>query len=65
MIFFKTIITYLRDKQYRNLLILTLVVLIIGTIYQHFERTGKKAHRMRRFGRHHHDEELDDNSDEN
>lgn len=107
MIFFRTIIAYLKDKQYRNLLLLTGLVLIIGmlayrffegwsyldalyfsiitlttvgygdfspettggkiftivyiiigigiiltfidTLYQHFERTGKKTRRVRRF----------------
>jgi len=123
MFFFRTIITYLRDKQYRNLLLLTFVVLIVGmlgyryfegwtyldslyfsiitlttvgygdfspqtdggkvftilyiivgvgiiltfidTIYQHFERTGKKAHRMRLFGRRPDDREIEDESAEN
>ena len=38
MIFFKTIISFLRDKDYRNLLLTTIILLIVGAFtYQWLE----------------------------
>ncbi|KAF2518595.1 two pore domain potassium channel family protein [Flavobacterium salilacus subsp. salilacus] len=36
MLFFKTILTFLRNKEYRDLLYTTAIVLFIGTIAYHF-----------------------------
>jgi hypothetical protein len=36
MIFFHTLLEFLRDKEYRDLLLTTLVVLCIGTTIYHF-----------------------------
>lgn len=36
MIFFKTIVSFLRDKAYRDLLLTTVVILGIGTIVYHY-----------------------------
>lgn len=36
MIFFKTLIQFLRDKEYRDLLITTLIVIFIGMITYHY-----------------------------
>ncbi len=36
MIFFRTIITFLKDKQYRDLLYTTIIVLGFGTVVYHF-----------------------------
>jgi len=38
MVFFRAIISFLKDKQYRDLLITSLIILFIGTlIYHHLE----------------------------
>ena len=38
MVFFKAIISFLKDKQYRDLLLTSVVILLIGTIsYHHLE----------------------------
>lgn len=36
MIFFKTVLSFLKDKDYRDLLITTLVVLLIGCVAYHY-----------------------------
>ena len=36
MIFFKTVIAFIKDKDYRDLLITTLVVILIGTLGYHY-----------------------------
>lgn len=36
MIFFHTILTFLRDKDYRNLLLTTLLILGIGAVVYHY-----------------------------
>lgn len=36
MILFKTIVSFLKDKNYRNLLYTSIVVLVIGTFTYHF-----------------------------
>lgn len=36
MIFTKTLLSFLKDKQYRDLLITTLVILGIGTVVYHY-----------------------------
>jgi len=36
MIFFSTLIEFLRDKEYRDLLITTILVICVGTIVYHF-----------------------------
>ena len=38
MVFFKAIINFLKDKQYRDLLITSLIILLMGTLsYHHLE----------------------------
>ena len=38
MVFFKAIISFLKDKQYRDLLITSLIILMMGTlVYHHLE----------------------------
>ncbi len=36
MVFFKAIISFLKDKQYRDLLITSLIILLIGTFAYHY-----------------------------
>ncbi len=36
MVFFYTIISFLRDKEYRELLYTTFIILIVGTVVYHF-----------------------------
>ena len=36
MLFFRTIISFLKDREYRNLLITTNIILAIGTTVYHF-----------------------------
>lgn len=36
MIFFRAIINFLRDKQYRDLLITSLIILLVGTFTYHY-----------------------------
>jgi len=36
MIFFETLLEFLRDKEYRDLIITTLLVIIVGMIAYHF-----------------------------
>lgn len=36
MIFFRTILSFFRDKDYRDLLITTIVILAIGTVSYHY-----------------------------
>ena len=36
MVFFKAIINFLKDKQYRDLLITSLIILLIGTFVYHY-----------------------------
>ena len=36
MIFFKTLISFFQDKQYRDLLLTTLIILGIGSVVYHF-----------------------------
>lgn len=41
MVFFKAIISFLKDKQYRDLLVTSLIILLIGTLsYHHLEGWG-------------------------
>lgn len=41
MIFFKTILAYFQDKQYRDLLLTTIVIIAFGsTVYHHLEGWG-------------------------
>ena len=36
MLFFQTIISFLRDKDYRNLLLTTNIILLIGMVVYHY-----------------------------
>lgn len=36
MFFFKTVISFLQDDEYRDLLITTLIILLVGTITYHY-----------------------------
>lgn len=37
MLFIKTVIAFLKDKDYREILISTLIVITIGTVFYHFQ----------------------------
>ena len=36
MLFFRTIISFLKDKEYRNLLSTTMIILALGTVSYHY-----------------------------
>lgn len=36
MIFFRTLLEFIRDKEYRDLIITTLIVILIGMVVYHF-----------------------------